>query len=60
MSVATDRLTASVAALSTSVDAAIVTIQNHPSGADDAAVTAAADAVDAMKAKLDNAEPPVS
>ena len=57
MSVATDRLAASVAALSTSVDTAVAKITSAPP-ADDAAVSAAADQVDALKAQLDNASPP--
>lgn len=54
MSAATDRLAASVAALTTSVDALIA----KPVPNDDAVVNAQADAVDALKAKVDAAVNP--
>lgn len=58
MSQATDRLTASVTALGTSVDALIA----KASTSDDAAVNTAADTVDALKTKVDAAvnPPPVA
>lgn len=52
MSQAADRLTQAVAALSVSVDALIAKPAPPP---DETAVTAAADAVDALKAKVDAA-----
>jgi hypothetical protein len=57
MSVQTDRLTASVAALTTAVDAATAEISALQAGTDDAVVSAAADAVDAATAKLTAAVP---
>lgn len=56
MSQATDRLTSSVLALGTSVDALI----SKAATSDDAAVNTAADAVDALKIKVDAAVNPVS
>lgn len=54
MSQATDRLTSSVLALGTSVDALIA----KAATSDDAAVNTAADAVDALKVKVDAAVNP--
>jgi hypothetical protein len=54
MSAASDRLAASVSALTTSVDAVLAKLATTPAD-DTAAVTAAADAVDALKAKVDAA-----
>lgn len=54
MSQATDRLTASITALGTSVDALIA----KAATSDDAAVNTAADAVDALKRKVDAAVNP--
>lgn len=59
MSAALDRLTASVAALATSADAAIAKISATPAG-DDAAVSALADQVDQVTSKLDAAVTPTS
>lgn len=52
MSAATDRLTASVVTLATTVDAAMVKLTAPVPTDDTAAVTAAADAVDALNGKL--------
>ncbi|HYQ03708.1 MAG TPA: hypothetical protein VER96_33775 [Polyangiaceae bacterium] len=54
MSAATDRLAASVQAASASADALIQRIATIPAPPlDETPITAAADAVDALKAKLD-------
>ena len=52
MSQATDRLAQSLVAITASVDALIAKPPPHP---DDAAINAAADTVDALKAKVDAA-----
>lgn len=53
MSQATDRLAASAAALSTSVDAAVTALGTHTD--DSAALNAVSDSLDATRAKLDAA-----
>lgn len=61
MSAASDRLAASVASLATSVDVAVAKLTTIPAD-DSAAEGAAADALDALKAKVDAAiaPPPVA
>ena len=58
MSASVDRLNASVAALATATDAAVAEIASLKAGTDDAAINAAADAVDAATAKLTAATAP--
>jgi len=62
MSAATDRLTASVQAATASVDALIARIPPPAPPVDETPIIAAADALDALKAKVDavNPEPPKS
>jgi hypothetical protein len=61
MSAASDRLTASLAALTTSVEALVAKLSVPPPADDTAAETAAADAADALTAKVNAAlNPPTA
>ena len=59
MSQATDRLTASVQAATTAVEALIARIPTIPAPVDETPIVAAADALDALTAKANAVLPPV-